>query len=55
MKEGKDIGKNVIKLLIYAMLPIVLVLMQPDVGTAMVFVFAFIVLLFIYGIPYRFF
>ncbi|HOA54658.1 MAG: FtsW/RodA/SpoVE family cell cycle protein [Acetivibrionales bacterium] len=55
LKEGKDIGKNVIKLLIYAMLPIVLVLMQPDVGTAMVFVFAFIVLLFIYGIPYRFF
>ncbi|HEY8349572.1 MAG TPA: FtsW/RodA/SpoVE family cell cycle protein [Clostridia bacterium] len=55
LKEGKDIGKNVIKLLVYAMLPIVLVLMQPDVGTAMVFVFSFIVMLFIYGIPYKYF
>ncbi|NLH96776.1 MAG: rod shape-determining protein RodA [Clostridiaceae bacterium] len=55
LKEGKDIGKNVVKLLVYAIVPIVLVLMQPDVGTAMVFVFAFIVLLFIYGIPYRYF
>ena len=45
LKEGKDIGKNVVKLLVYAIVPIVLVLMQPDVGTAMVFVFAFIVLL----------
>ncbi|NMA33124.1 MAG: rod shape-determining protein RodA [Clostridiaceae bacterium] len=55
LKEGKDIGKNVVKLLVYAMLPIALVLLQPDVGTAMVFVFAFIVLLFIYGIPYKYF
>ncbi len=55
IKEGKDIGKNVVKLLIYTMLPIGLVLLQPDVGTAIVFVFAFVVMLFIYGIPYRFF
>ncbi len=55
LKEGKDIAKNVIKLLIYAMLPVGLVLLQPDVGTALVFVFSFIVMLFIYGIPYKFF
>jgi rod shape determining protein RodA len=55
LKEGRDIGKNVAKLLVYALLPIALVLLQPDVGTAMVFVFAFIVLLFIYGIPYKYF
>jgi rod shape determining protein RodA len=55
LKEGKDIGKNVIKLLIYAMLPICLVLLEPDVGTATVFIFAFIIMLFIYGIPYRYF
>ncbi len=55
LKEGKDIGKNVVKLFIYAMLPIGLVLLQPDVGTAMVFVFAFVVLIFIFGIPYRYF
>lgn len=55
LKEGKNVGKNVIKLIIYALLPIGLVLLQPDVGTAMVFVFAFVVLLFIYGIPYKYF
>lgn len=55
LKEGKDIGKNVVKLLIYTMLPIGLVLLQPDVGTAIVFVFAFVVMLFVYGIPYKFF
>jgi len=55
LKEGQDVGKNVIKLLIYSFLPIALVLMQPDVGTAMVFVFAFVVMLFIYGIPLRYF
>jgi rod shape determining protein RodA len=55
LKEGKDIGKNVIKLLIYTLLPIGLVLLQPDVGTAMVFIFSFIVMLFIYGIPYKYF
>jgi rod shape determining protein RodA len=55
LKDGKDIGKNTIKLLIYSMLPIGLVLLQPDVGTAMVFVFSLVVVLFIYGIPYRYF
>jgi rod shape determining protein RodA len=55
LKEGKDLGKNIFKLLIYAMLPIGLVFLQPDVGTALVFVFAFVVMLFIYGIPYRYF
>ncbi len=55
LKEGQDVGKNVVKLLIYSFLPIGLVLMQPDVGTAMVFIFAFVVMLFIYGIPYRYF
>lgn len=55
LKEGKNIGKNAVKLIIYALLPIGLVLLQPDVGTAMVFVFAFVVLLFIYGIPYKYF
>lgn len=55
LKEGKDVGKNVIKLLIYAALPIILVLLQPDIGTAIVFIFAFVVLLFIYGIPYKYF
>ncbi|HEX2944606.1 MAG TPA: FtsW/RodA/SpoVE family cell cycle protein [Clostridia bacterium] len=55
LKDGKDIGKNVFKLLVYSMLPIGLVLLQPDVGTAMVFIFSLIAVLFVYGIPYKFF
>lgn len=55
LKEGQQIGKNVIKLIIYTAVPIVLVLLQRDVGTTLVFIFAFIVMLFIYGIPYRYF
>lgn len=55
LKEGQQVRKNVIKLLVYTAFPIALVLMQPDVGTALVFVFAFIVMLFIYGIPYKYF
>ena len=55
LKEGQQIGKNVIKLLIYTAIPIVLVLLQRDIGTTLVFIFAFVVMLFIYGIPYRYF
>lgn len=55
IKDGKDTGKNIVKLLIYSMLPIGLVLLQPDVGTALVFVFSFVTVLFIFGIPYRYF
>lgn len=55
LKEGQQIGKNVVKLIIYTAIPIILVIMQRDIGTALVFIFAFIVMLFIYGIPYRYF
>lgn len=54
LKEGQHIGKNVAKLLIYMAIPIALILCQPDAGTALVFVFAFFVMIFIYGIPYRY-
>lgn len=55
LKEGLQVKKNVIKLLIYAAIPILLILKQPDVGTSLVFIFSFIIMLFIYGIPYRYF
>lgn len=55
LKEGQDITKNTIKLLIYMAMPIGLIFLQRDVGTALVFIFSFIILLFIYGIPYRYF
>lgn len=55
LKDGKDIVKNTIKLLLYAGIPIGLVVLQRDIGTAMVFIFSFIIMLFIYGIPYKYF
>lgn len=54
LKDGQHIAKNVIKLLIYMVIPIFLILLQTDAGTALVFVFAFFVMLFVYGIRYRY-
>ncbi|MDF2524014.1 MAG: rod shape-determining protein RodA [Clostridiales bacterium] len=53
IKEGTSDQKNVLKLVIYAMLPILLVIAEKDVGTTMVFVFIFFVMLFICGLPYK--
>ena len=55
LKEGTNVRKNLMKLIFYAAAPIALVFMQRDVGTALVFVFSFIVMLFIFGIPYKYF
>ena len=55
LKDKTDVWKNLIKLIFYAGLPIFLILLQPDVGTAMVFIFSFLVMLFIYGIAYKYF
>lgn len=55
LKEGQQTVKNAVKLVVYAAIPIALVILQRDIGTAMVFIFAFVVMLFIYGIPYRYF
>lgn len=55
LKEEQQTIKNTVKLLVYAAIPIILVILQRDIGTAMVFIFAFIVMLFIYGIPYKYF
>ncbi len=55
LKEGQDKAKNTLKLIIYFLILITLILLQRDVGTTMVIVFSFIVMLFVYGIPYRYF
>lgn len=53
IKEGQ--GKyNVLKLIIYSLLPLGLVLAQPDYGTAMVFVFILCAMLFVFGIKYKY-
>ncbi|AGC69151.1 rod shape-determining protein RodA [Thermoclostridium stercorarium subsp. stercorarium DSM 8532] len=45
---------NYIKLLIFSALPIFLVLLQPDIGTSMVYVFIFVCMVFFAGIPYKY-
>lgn len=52
--EQKNKNFNIIKLFFYTALPIGLVMLQPDAGTAMVFMFTFAVLVFICGLPYKY-
>lgn len=52
--EGTDKVKNIAKLVLYAALPVGLVIIQPDVGTAIVFCFMFIMMIFIAGISYKY-
>lgn len=47
--------QNMIKLIVYAAIPIGLILLQPDMGTVLVFIFILAVMLFAYGIKMRFF
>ncbi|MDD5604096.1 MAG: FtsW/RodA/SpoVE family cell cycle protein [Eubacteriales bacterium] len=54
ISEGMDIKFNILKLTVYSGLVIFLIMMQPDLGTAMVFIFIFIVLVFVSGIKYRY-
>jgi rod shape determining protein RodA len=51
MKTGKY---NYIKLMFFAALPVLLVLMQPDVGTVLVYGFIFLCMIFFAGLPYKY-
>jgi len=55
LKEGQDITKNTVKLIVYFSIIVFLIVLQRDVGTTLVIVFSFTVMLFIYGIRYRYF
>lgn len=51
----KNEGKyNLIYIAIFALIPLILVLIQPDVGTALVFVFIFLILIYIADIKYSY-
>lgn len=50
-KQGKF---NYLKLMLFAALPVALVLMQPDIGTSLVYVFTFLVMVFFAGLPYKY-
>lgn len=56
-KVGNKINefKNILLLALHAGVPILLVLMQPDYGTAMVFIFIAVVMLFCAGLKIRYF
>jgi rod shape determining protein RodA len=45
---------NIIKILVFFIIPLGLILKQPDLGTAMVYCFIMLVLVFIAGIKYRY-
>jgi len=53
---GDDVNniKNVILLILHLCVPLMLILMQPDTGTALVYIFIFIVCLFVAGIDWRY-
>ncbi len=46
--------KNVLYLLLHLAVPVGLIMLQPDAGTAMVFAFIFIVMVFVAGIDWRY-
>ncbi|HHV29589.1 rod shape-determining protein RodA [Acetivibrio mesophilus] len=50
----KNRTANIIKFVIYTSIPIVLVMAQKDFGTTLVFVFAVFVMLFVFGISYKY-
>jgi rod shape determining protein RodA len=45
---------NYPKLIFFTALPIFLVLMQPDIGTSLVYIFIFLCMVFFAGIPYKY-
>lgn len=55
IKDSTEKNKSdIIKFVVYSGVAIGFVLLQKDIGTAMVFAFIFIIFIFIVGIPYRY-
>lgn len=54
IKEDINSIFNILLLLLHLIIPVALILLQPDAGTAMVFVFMFIVMMFFAGISYKY-
>ncbi|MDD2446525.1 MAG: rod shape-determining protein RodA [Tissierellia bacterium] len=53
-KESLNEPFTLFKVLAFAFLPVVLILMQPDAGTAMVFIFFIAAMLFVSGIKWKY-
>lgn len=54
IKEDINSLPNILLLILHLAVPVMLILLQPDAGTAMVFVFMFIVMVFFAGISYKY-
>lgn len=54
IRDGNYTAKDVIKLLLYTVIPIGLVIAQHDFGTTLVYIFIFFVMVFIAGVPYKY-
>lgn len=54
IREDINSFTNVLLLLLHLFVPVVLILLQPDMGTALVFVFMFIIMMFFAGISYKY-
>lgn len=54
-KESINDPFTLLKILVFALLPVLLILLQPDAGTAMVFIFFIAAMLFISGVKIRYF
>lgn len=52
--DQKNKKANIFKFLIYSAIPIGLIILQRDFGTALVFIFIFFVLVFVCGIAYKY-
>ncbi|MDU7926820.1 MAG: FtsW/RodA/SpoVE family cell cycle protein, partial [Finegoldia magna] len=53
-KNSLNNPKTLLKILIFAFIPVALILKQPDAGTAMVYTFIIIVMLFTAGIDWKY-
>jgi len=53
IKENRT-KENIIKLIVYAAIPVLLVAAQLDFGTAIVFLFMFFIMVYVAGIKYRY-
>lgn len=53
-KDTINMPFTLIKILIFAFIPVVLILLQPDAGTAMVFIFFIASMLFVAGVKWKY-
>ena len=54
IKEGNDLKRDTIKFLGYTMLPIGLITFQPDYGMSIIFLVGLIIMIYVYGIKYKY-